>query len=195
MFRRTNRAQPLKAQATVKYIKEGENVDVANAILSVENSSVKTPKVNRKRASTMSSQRRSQSIERIFKKQKKDELKQQLEDLRHKEKLLIIQNAPLPPPPPPPPPAKLFVKKPCANKVIGNVRPEGPEKLKISQADIIAIKTGLKKVEKEKEQKSEEKKENGLFNEIQSKLTLMRSRVALSESDESDGESESSEEF
>lgn len=194
MFRRTNRAQPLKAQATVKYIKEGENVDVANAILSVENSSVKTPKVNRKRASTMSSQRRSQSIERIFKKQKKDELKQQLEDLRHKEKLLIIQNAPLPPPPPPPP-AKLFVKKPCANKVIGNVRPEGPEKLKISQADIIAIKTGLKKVEKEKEQKSEEKKENGLFNEIQSKLTLMRSRVALSESDESDGESESSEEF
>ncbi|EAX99392.1 hypothetical protein TVAG_043000 [Trichomonas vaginalis G3] len=194
MFRRTNRAQPLKVQATVKYIKEGENVDVANAILSVENSSVKTPKVNRKRASTMSSQRRSQSIERIFKKEKKDELKQQLEDLRHKEKLLIIQNAPLPPPPPPPP-AKLFVKKPCANKVIGNVRPEGPEKLKISQEDIIAIKTGLKKVEKEKEQKSEEKKENGLFNEIQSKLTLMRSRVALSESDESDGESESSEEF
>ena len=120
MFSRKRQAKPLKA-APMKFINQGENLDVANSIMSVEMSGIKapkTPKVSRRKASTMSSQRRSASIERIFEKQKsaedkiKIELQKQLQELRHKEQELKSQTAvqapapkafiPLPPPPPPP---------------------------------------------------------------------------------------------
>lgn len=120
MFSRKRQAKPLKA-APMKFINQGENLDVANSIMSVEmsgNKAPKTPKVSRRKASTMSSQRRSASIERIFEKQKsaedkiKIELQKQLQELRQKEQELKSQaKAPapkafIPPPPPPPPPAK-----------------------------------------------------------------------------------------
>ena len=116
MFSRSRQPKPLKA-VPLKFIDHGENLDVANNIMSVEMSGNKTPKSSRRKASTMSSQRRSASIERIFEKQKsssekqvKQQLQKQLHELREREQLLksrpdpninVPQNK-LPPPPPPP---------------------------------------------------------------------------------------------
>ena len=127
MFSRKRQAKPLKA-VPLKFVKQGENLDIANSIMSVEMSAektTKTPKVSRRKASTMSSQRRSASIERIFEKQKtgeekvKIELQKQLQDLRQKEQELkrVPQSAApkaacIPPPPPPPAPAKVAANLP-----------------------------------------------------------------------------------
>ena len=118
MFSRKKQAKPLKA-VPLKFVNQGENLDVANSILSVELSGTKTPqKQSRRKASTMSSQRRSASIERIFSKKQesksKQELQKQLQELRQKEEQLTKPKVPafVPPPPPPPPPATLLPPPP-----------------------------------------------------------------------------------
>ena len=118
MFSRKKQAKPLKA-VPLKFVNQGENLDVANSIMSVEMSGTKTPKVSRRKASTMSSQRRSASIERIFEKQKsggekqvKQELQKQLQELRQKEQELKSKPMAVAPPPPPPPPPMMVLPPP-----------------------------------------------------------------------------------
>ena len=138
MFSRKKQAKPLKA-VPLKFVNQGENLDVANSILSVEMSGTKTPKQSRRKASTMSSQRRSASIERIFSKKQesksKQELQKQLQELRQKEEQLTKPKvaAFIPPPPPPPPPANLLPPPPPPPPPPATLKkPEMPKERKIA---------------------------------------------------------------
>lgn len=197
MFRRNQATKPLKVTNPLKFVKEGENLDIANAILNVEFGTAKTPKRNRVRASTMSSQRRSQSIERIFKKEKKEELQKELDEIRYKEKLLIIQNTPLPTPPPPPPAKLTPIKR--EEKPSNSMFKEHLNRpmIEIKQSEILAIRKNLKKSSQNTEAKPvEDTRENNdeLFKTIRSQLSEIRSHHAMS-SDDDQLVSDDSEEF
>ncbi|KAH0795458.1 hypothetical protein GPJ56_000671 [Histomonas meleagridis] len=97
MRSRNTRTRPLVAP--IKFVKGGENLDVANSILRAEMKSTPTKKSSqskksnsKKSAAARSSKRRSASIERIFEKKKVEEdkkhvdiLKQQLSQLKERE--------------------------------------------------------------------------------------------------------------
>ncbi|OHT13607.1 hypothetical protein TRFO_03380 [Tritrichomonas foetus] len=85
-----------KAAAPLKFVKGGENLDVANSILRAEMPNKKASVQKKHKATAArSSLRRSASIERIFDKKKVEEkqsnvnhLRQQLSELKQKEKIL-----------------------------------------------------------------------------------------------------------
>ena len=67
----------------IKFVRGGENLDIANSILRTEMKSNQTKKSkSKKSAAIRSSKRRSASIERIFEKKKVDEKKKQVEILK-----------------------------------------------------------------------------------------------------------------
>lgn len=210
MFSRHKQAKPLKA-VPLKFVKEGENLDVANSIMSVEMSGAKTPKTNRvRKASTMSSQRRSASIERIFEKQKqseskvKEDLQKHLHELREREHSLMSPRAavppppsmlPPPPPPPPPPPVNLAPKpRVIAPKKATTTIPKNATApmIAITLGDITRIRSSLRKVVKE-EPKVEDKKDD-IVELIKNKLQSIRTNLEQSDEDE-ESQSSSSEEF
>jgi TolA-binding protein len=215
MFSRKKQARPLKA-VPLKFVNQGENLDVANSIMSVEMSALKpstrTPKISRRKASTMSSTRRSASIERIFEKQKsseekvKQELQKQLQELRQKEQELKYDTAPakvaanLPPPPPPPPIASLPIK-PREIKPSMRIKP-CYTLYSFDQSDIQDIRSKLRKVNREPVKVEEEKKtinnmQDDVIDLLKKRMVQIRSHLVESDDDSSDdsSESSSSEEF
>ncbi|EAY02386.1 hypothetical protein TVAG_030590 [Trichomonas vaginalis G3] len=208
MFSRSKQTKPLKA-VPLKFVKEGENLDVANSIMSVEMSGAsktKTPKVSRTRkSSTMSSQRRSASIERIFEKQKqsetkiKEDLQKHLQELRAKEHSLMAPPPPVsklpPPPPPPPPPVSLApkVRKIAPSKTI---IPKGAvnQMAAISLGEITKGKSSLRKVHSQ-EIPEVKKDEDDVLDLIKFKLQQIRPHLEVSSDEDDEVESSSDEEF
>lgn len=206
MFSRSKHTKPLKA-VPLKFVKEGENLDVANSIMSVEMSGNKSPKPQKtKKQSTLASARRSASIERIFQKQREAELQKQLRELREKEQNLmapppVVMGPPPPPPPPPPaPPAHMLEKKTrmlTPKKVIepSSTMVKGP--VVVTLKDITRIRSGLRKVltKAEEQQEKEMQESEELLDCIKERLQQIRSNLEFSDDDEDEESESSSEDF
>ncbi|EAY21657.1 hypothetical protein TVAG_014240 [Trichomonas vaginalis G3] len=196
MFSRSRNAKPLRT-ASIKFVKGGENLDIANNIMNVENQFSKSPKPVRTRKShTISNKRRSASIEKIFEKQKqvttklKEDLQKHLEELRYKEQVLRnncpLSPSELPPPPPPPPtsPRKEYVLVTSRTKkesqTLMPVKKIDGTNYYVTIEDISNVKTGLRKVEKEPPT-PKRKSDDDILDLLEDKLTQIRSNNLISD--------------